>query len=150
MEYYDLKDVFKEKPKHKISPPAPIKDFFMPYLLFLGVAFLGLLISLIGMKTWISDIGFFICIISLIGVIFIIPAFRYFIEYLIREKRYYSRLRNDIINTTDYDQFVLIRPQDKDNYLFSFVKHSKKDQEDFNELLSTLSAKKNNNEKNNY
>lgn len=104
-DFYTLKQKLNKNRKYKISSNTNPMDFFGIYLIFMGVAGIGFLITLLHIHKWVETIGGIMFIIGAVGSIFILPTIRYYVEFLIKKKKYYSKLKYDILNSADYQHF---------------------------------------------
>ncbi|MCF8330287.1 MAG: hypothetical protein K9I37_08095 [Crocinitomicaceae bacterium] len=107
-DYEILKEVLGNNPNHSINPPSSFIETFRGELIFLGAALLGLLILSFDVEilNWIGGIAAFLGF----GVLFsFVPSALSYLGFLSEKASFYSRLRKDILRSSDYSEFQNIR-----------------------------------------
>jgi hypothetical protein len=107
-DYETLKEVLNSNPDHNINPPSSFFETFRGELIFLGASLIGLLILSFDVEilNWIGGITALLGI----GVLFsFVPSALSYLGFLAQKSSYYSRLRKDILKSSDYSEFQNVR-----------------------------------------
>ena len=99
-----LKEVLSTNPEHSINPSSSFVETFKTELMFLGAAFVGLLILSFDIEilNWIGGIAAFLGFGMLLSFI---PSALSYLGFLSEKSTYYSRLKKDILKSSDYLDF---------------------------------------------
>jgi hypothetical protein len=110
--FYIIKRELKSNSKVSLFIKDNFIYIFKSELIILLILFSGALLTIINIE-WISAIGGFMIIGTIVGLFEFIFSLFSFSDYLLKKNKYYKRLKKDIVHAESYDDFLLIRSLSK-------------------------------------
>lgn len=108
-DYETLKQLLSENSHHNINPPSSFVETFKGQLIFLGIGALGLLIASLDLAEWLNWVGGIPAFIAFFSLFSFVPSMFSYLGFLSSKSSYYSRLKNDIIKSNNYKEFIDLR-----------------------------------------
>jgi hypothetical protein len=109
VDFETLKEILNESPEYNINPPSNIYETFKGELILLGVGVIGLLISSLDIAEWLNWVGGIPAFIAFLSLLSFIPSLFSYLSFLSVKFNYYRKLKNDIIKSTNYAEFLNLR-----------------------------------------
>ncbi len=112
-EYENIKEMMQKKPDYKIQPKINfLRAFKLEISIFILIFFsalIGLSLVFLYPNLIIFFIVFVIILISIGVILRFLFSLEYYFEYINDHKLFYDKLKDDVINSTNYEDFLIIR-----------------------------------------
>ena len=108
-DFQTLKEILNEWPEYNLNPPSNFVETFKGELIILGVGVFGLLICLLDIAEWLNIVGCILVLIAFLSLFSFVPSLISFLGYFSVKYNYYRKLKNDIIKSNNYLEFLNLR-----------------------------------------
>lgn len=105
-DYWELKDQLVRNPNQQVFPTNDFWIFYRQEIVLFGTCIILLLLRKVVDAKWFSGITLILCLFGAYVLFLFIADVKEYFEYAGRRDAYLQRLKEDILNSFDYKQFV--------------------------------------------
>lgn len=108
-DYEILKELLTENPSYKLNPPSNFFETFKVELIFLSVGSVGFLIAYLDIAEWLNWVGGIPAFLAITSLFSFIPSLFSYSGFATAKSGYYFYLKRDIIESDNYNEFLILR-----------------------------------------
>ena len=108
-DYKCLKLFLMENPNHSLNPKTSFFQTFKIEIIFIGVAIVSATMEYVKAPEWIQWILILPAIIGIFSALRLFLSSFSYVGFVMNKYLYYKRLKNDVLRSKDYNDFIRIR-----------------------------------------
>lgn len=108
-DYEILKEILTENPDFNINPPSSFFETFKRELSILGIGAIGFLIASLDLVEWLNWVGGIPAFFAFFSLLSFVPSMSSYLGLLSDKSRYYKRLKKDVLKSSNYEEFLILR-----------------------------------------